>query len=174
MPSSKVLRKKFFKWRYKHLSTQQFVYMLSILVGFIAGLGTVIIKNLTHFIQLVLEGQFIKDYHYSFYFIFPIIGLLLVYWVKKYIIKRSISHAIPSTLFYLSKKQGLIERFKMYASLITAPLTVGFGGSVGLQGPSISTGAAFASNIAQFFHTNTKTRSLLIGCAAAGSYVFDV
>jgi len=59
--------------------------------------------------------------------------------------------------------------YKMYASLITAPLTVGFGGSVGLQGPAISTGAAIASNIAQFFHTSARNRTLLIGCASAGA-----
>ena len=57
----------------------------------------------------------------------------------------------------------------MYASLITAPLTVGFGGSVGLQGPAINTGAAIASNIAQFFHTSARNRNLLIGCASAGA-----
>ena len=89
--------------------------------------------------------------------------------MQKYLIRRKISHAIPSTLFALSKKKGLIERYKMYASMIAAPITVGFGGSVGLQGPAVSTGAALASNIAQFFHTNTKTRTLLIGCATAGA-----
>jgi CIC family chloride channel protein len=169
MPKITRLRKKFFKWRYKHLSNQQFIYLLSILVGFLSGLGTVAIKNLTHFIQSALKVRFIRDYHLTFYFVFPIIGLVLVYLIQKYVLKRKISHAIPSTLFALSKRQGLIERSKMYASLITAPITVGFGGSVGLQGPAVSTGAAIASNIAQFFHTNIRNRTLLIGCATAGA-----
>lgn len=165
----KRFRKKFFKWRYKHLSPQQFIYALSILVGFLSGLGTVLIKNLTHFIQSGLQVEFIRDYHRSFYFIFPVIGLVLVYLIQRYFLKKKISHAIPSTLFSLSKRKGLIERSKIYASMITAPITVGFGGSVGLQGPSVSTGAAIASNIAQFFHTNIKNRTLLIGCATAGA-----
>ncbi|UCE93796.1 MAG: chloride channel protein [Flavobacteriaceae bacterium] len=169
MPTPKKLRKRFYKWRYKHITNQQFIYALSILVGFLAGLGTVIIKNLTHFIQSLLQGKIIVDYHHSLYFIFPLIGLILVYLIQKYIIRKKIGHAIPSTLFSLSKKKGLIERYKMYASLITAPLTVGFGGSVGLQGPAINTGAAMASNIAQFFHTSARNRSLLIGCASAGA-----
>ena len=169
MPDIKKLRKRFFKWRYKHITTQQFIYSLSILVGFLAGLGTVIIKNLTHFIQSVLQDKMIVDYHHSLYFVFPLIGLILVYLIQKYLIRRKIGHAIPSTLFSLSKRKGLIERYKMYASLITAPLTVGFGGSVGLQGPAISTGAAIASNIAQFFHISARNRTLLIGCASAGA-----
>ena len=169
MPDIKKLRKRFFKWRYKHITAQQFIYSLSILVGFLAGLGTVIIKNLTHFIQSVLQDKMIVDYHHSLYFVFPLIGLILVYLIQKYLIRRKIGHAIPSTLFSLSKRKGLIERYKMYASLITAPLTVGFGGSVGLQGPAISTGAAIASNIAQFFHISARNRTLLIGCASAGA-----
>lgn len=169
MPDIKKLRKRFFKWRYKHVTTQQFIYALSILVGFLAGLGTVIIKNLTHFIQSILQDKMIVDYHHTLYFIFPLIGLILVFLIQKYIIRKKIGHAIPSTLFSLSKRKGLIERYKMYASLITAPLTVGFGGSVGLQGPAINTGAAIASNIAQFFHTSARNRNLLIGCASAGA-----
>ena len=57
----------------------------------------------------------------------------------------------------------------MYASLITAPITVGFGGSAGLQGPAVSTGAALGSYVSQLFHMNAKTRMLLIGCATAGA-----
>ncbi len=169
MLNSKTLFTRFLKWRYKHISNLQFVYLLSIIVGFLAGIGSVILKNFTHFIQNLLEGNFIKYYHHILYFIFPILGLILVFIIKKYFIKREIHHGIPSTLFSISKRNGIIERYKIYASLITAPITVGFGGSVGLQGPAVSTGAALASNVAQLFHMNTKTRMLLIGCATAGA-----
>jgi CIC family chloride channel protein len=164
----KILRK-ILIWRYKYISERQFIYILSVLVGLLAGLGTVVLKNITHFTQELLEGNLIKDYHTSLYFIFPIFGLLIVYFLVKYVVKRNIHHGIPSTLFSISKRNGIIERYKMYASLITAPITVGFGGSVGLLGPAVSTGAALGSNVSQFFHMNTKTRMLLIGCACAGA-----
>lgn len=160
---------KFYKWRYKHISNQQFTYILSVLVGLLAGLGSVILKNLTHLIQNLLEGEIIQNYHHAFYFIFPIIGLFIVYLIKTYLIKKEISHGIPTTLYAIAKKNGIMDRYKMYASLITAPITAGFGGSVGLQGPAVSTGAALGSNLAQFFHIDVKTRMLLIGCASAGA-----
>ena len=169
MPTSKSIFKKILIWRYKHISERQFIYVLSILVGFLAGLGTYILKDLTFFIESLIQGNLIKDYHYTLYFIFPIIGLFLVYSIKKFIIKKEIGHGISTTLHSISKRNGIIERYKMFASLITAPLTVGFGGSAGLQGPAVSTGAALGSNIAQLFHMNTKTRMLLIGCATAGA-----
>jgi CIC family chloride channel protein len=143
--------------------------MLSVLVGFLAGLGTVILKYITLVIQSVLEDGIIKNVHYALYFIFPILGVWLVYLIKKNFIKKPMGHGISTTLYSISKKSGIIERYKMFASLITAPITVGFGGSAGLQGPAVSTGAALGSNVAQLFHMNTKTRMLLIGCATAGA-----
>ena len=167
--SSKKILTRFLIWKYKHVSERNFVYFLSILVGLLAGLGTVTLKNLTHFIQSLLEGQLIRDYRTALYFIFPIIGLLLVYIFQKYILKKQIGHGITSTLFAISKRNGIIERYKMFGSLIAAPLTAGFGGSVGLQGPAVSTASAIGSNLSQLFHVNSKTRMLLIGCATAGA-----
>lgn len=169
MPNTKKLFKKLLIWRYKYISERQFVYVLSVLVGFLAGLGTLVLKNLTFFFQDILEGRFIKDIHYLLYFIFPIIGLFIVFYIKNRFIKKEIGHGISTTLHAISKRSGIIERYKMYASLLTAPITVGFGGSAGLQGPAVSTGAALGSGVAQLFHMNTKTRMLLIGCATAGA-----
>lgn len=170
MPTGlKGILRNFLIWKYKYISERQFIYILSILVGLLAGLGTVALKNITHFIKELLEGKFIMEIHHSLYFIFPIIGLFIVHFLVKYVIKRKMHPGIPSTLFSISKRNGIIERYKIYASLITAPITVGFGGSVGLQGPAVSTGAALGSNVAQFFHMSTKTRMLLIGCASAGA-----
>lgn len=167
--NQKIILTKFYKWRYKNISNQQFTYILSILVGLLAGLGSVILKNFTYLIQSLLEGEIIKKYHHAFYFIFPIIGLFIVYFIKKYFLKKKIHHGIPSTLYAVAKKNGIMDRYKLYASLITAPITAGFGGSVGLQGPAVSTGAAIGSNIARFFRMDKKTRLLLIGCASAGA-----
>jgi len=170
MPAQrKTLLTRFLIWRLKHISHKQFVFIVSILVGFMAGIGAVIIKNLTHFIQNLLEGKLVKDYHAAFYFIFPIIGFTIVYLYIKYVLRNKVNHGIPSTLFAISKKKGIMKRFQMFGSLIAAPITVGFGGSVGLEGPTVATGAAFSSNLSRFLHLNQATRTLLIGCAAAGA-----
>lgn len=169
MSSTKNIFKQILIWRYKHISERQFVYILSILVGFLAGLGTVTLKNLTHYIQLLLTVDFLKSYQNSMYFIFPIIGLLIVGIIKKTWLKKHIGHGISTTLHAISKRKGIIPNYNIYASLLTAPLTVGFGGSVGLQGPAVSAGTALASYTSKLFHMNTKTRMLLIGCATAGA-----
>jgi len=164
----KTLLKRFLIWRYKHISQKNFVFFLSILVGLLAGLAAVTLKNITFAIEAALEKGIAFSQN-QLYFILPVIGLLLVYWFVKYVSKKPISHAIPSILYSLSKKGGVLERTKIYYPLITAPLTVGFGGSVGLLGPAVASGAAISSNIGKLFHIDSKTRSLLIGCAAAGA-----
>jgi CIC family chloride channel protein len=165
----KTLLKRFLIWRIKHVSHKQFVFIVSIVVGIMSGMGAVLIKNGTHFIQLLLEGKLIQEYHKAFYFIFPIIGLSLTYLIIKYIIKRPPTQGIPATLFAISKKKGFMKQVQMYGSLLAAPITVGFGGSVGLEGPTVATGAALSSNLSRMLHMNQATRTLLIGCAAAGA-----
>lgn len=169
MPTKNKLLKQILLWRYRNISERQFVYILSVLVGFLAGFGTVLLKNITFYIQLLLSVDFLEESKNSYYYVFPIIGLLIVAIIKKTWLKKHIGHGISTTLYAISKRKGIIPRYNMYASLITAPLTVGFGGSVGLQGPAVSAGTALASYTSKLFHMNTKTRMLLIGCATAGA-----
>ena len=134
MPRQPFL-KRLLIWRAKHISQRQFVYILSVMVGFTSGVAAVVLKNLTHFIQHLLEGNLVKFYHQAFYFVFPLIGFTLVFFTIKYIVRNKVSHGIPSTLFAISKRKGVMRRYQMFGSLLAAPLTVGFGGSVGLEGP---------------------------------------
>ncbi len=167
MPKSNFF-KRVLIWRYKHISEKNFVFLLSLIIGLLAGIVSVIIKNVTYAIESILESG-IAFSNNQLYFILPVIGILLVYLFVKYVSKKPVDHAIPSILFSLSKKDGLIDRKKIYLPLITAPLTVGFGGSVGLLGPAIASAAAVSSNLGRLLHIDRKTRSLLIGCAAAGA-----
>ncbi len=98
MPESKRLLVRFLKWRYKHISNKHFISIASAIIGLLTGLVAVTIKNLTHFIQELLEGEFIREIHHVFYFIFPIIGLFLVLLSIKYIVKKPVEHGIPVNL----------------------------------------------------------------------------
>ncbi len=169
MKKKKKFISRFIRWRYKYISHNMFVNTASAIIGLLAGLGAVILKNLTHLLQQLLEGEFIKEIHHTFYFVFPVIGLFLVLIFIKYIVKKNIGHGIPSTLYAISKLKGIMPKHQMWASLVTAPLTVGFGGSVGLEGPTVATGSALGSNFARILHLNQTTRTLLIGAAAAGA-----
>ncbi len=164
----KPLIKRFLIWRSRHISHKNFVFILSLIIGLLSGLVSVTIKNITYAIQW-LVGYTNELFSNPLYFILPFFGLLIVYLISRYISKHPFEHALPTVMFALSKKGGLISKDSIYWPLITAPITVGFGGSVGLLGPAIASAAAVSSNFSKLFHIDRKTRSLLIGCAAAGA-----
>lgn len=151
------------------IDQRRFVLFLSVLVGLAAGIGAVIIKNSAHTIENWVEDRLFHEYYNVLYFLFPFLGLLLTVLIIKYVIKKDIGHGIPNALYAISRKKSVLKAGQMWYSVITSAITVGFGGSTGLEGPTVATGAAVGSNIGKVFRMNYKVRTLLIGCAAASS-----
>ncbi len=159
---------KFLVWRLRHIHQRQFILILSVVVGLISGLVAVTLKNTTHLIQQLVHSDWFDDLYNPFYFVFPVVGILITVLIKR-AFKSNIGEGIPSTLYAISRRSGILRPFKMYASVITSMFTVGFGGSVGLEGPTVSTGSAIGSNLARWMHLNYKSRTLLISCATAAA-----
>ena len=161
--------RRFIIWRIKSLGQRQFILILSALIGLGVGLAAVLIKNFVHLIQLLFEENQTGTIHHYLYFVIPIFGILLTILFIKYVNKRPVGHGIPGVLYAISKNNGIIKRHNLYSSVIASALTVGFGGSVGLEGPTVATGAAIGSNIGRYFRMNYKQIILLLGCACAGA-----
>lgn len=160
---------KFLIWREKHLKHRQFIYILSFIVGLLSGLAAVLLKNVVHVVHMfLLHNEAIDKINYLFLF-FPLIGILLTVLYVKYFVKDSIGHGVSKILFAISKKNGKIKNHNNYTSLIASTLTVGFGGSVGLEAPIVLTGSSIGSALGCFFKLNYKTKIILIGCGAAGA-----
>lgn len=159
----------FLSWRVRHLSDKSFVLILSIIIGFLAGIAAAILK-----VSVINLGEYL----FSFYsdndtilplIIFPIIGIILTIIFLKYIVKDNVSHGVPRILYVISKLDGSMRHHKIFSSLVGGTLTAGFGGSVGLESPIISTGASIGSTIGQILRLSYKHKTLLIGCGAAGA-----
>ena len=157
------------KFKIRYLSGHRFLYLLAVFVGLGVGLGAVIIKNLVHLIREALKNGFQGEYSRYYIFILPIVGLTLVVAFIKYINRRPVGHGIPGVLFSISKNNGIIRTHNLYSSIITSALTVGFGGSVGLEGPTVATGGAIGATIGKAFKLSYKEITLLISCACAGA-----
>lgn len=138
-------------------------------IGIVAGLAAVSLKISVHFIQKFLTQGFEISYGNYLYLSYPLIGIILTLLVDKFIFKEKLGHGITQILYSISKKSGILRRTNMYSRMITSALTVGFGGSVGLEAPIVVTGSAIGSNMGRFMHLDYKKRTLLIGCGAAGA-----
>jgi len=160
---------KFLIWRVKHISTKNFTIIISGIIGIVAGLAAVTLKESVHVIQKYLTHNFKENIENYLYLSYPLIGILLTVLLSKYILKEKLGHGITDILYSISKKSSIVKRTKTFSRMLTSALTVGFGGSVGLEAPIVVTGSAIGSNIGRLVHLNYKQRTLLIGCGSAGA-----
>ncbi|MTG98577.1 MULTISPECIES: chloride channel protein [Myroides] len=149
------------------LSERQFMYLSCVIVGASSAIAVIILKYFAH---TVLEfATYIDNISHLPYTnsILPIIGILLTVFVIKKFLNGSIEKGTYQIMIAVAKKSGIMPRKQMYSQIITSSLTVGMGGSLGLESPIAITGAAFGSNYAQNYKLNYKDRTLLLACGVA-------
>ncbi|MDI1354234.1 MAG: chloride channel protein [bacterium] len=82
--------------------------------------------------------------------------------------KGNLSRGTIPILYAIAKKGSILPFHQIYSHIITSGITVGFGGSAGLESPIVSTGAAIGSNYGQRFKLTYKEKTLLLAAGAAG------
>jgi CIC family chloride channel protein len=154
-------------WSQTKLTNKQFIFLSSVLVGILSAFAVMVLKTFAHWvfsfatsINVILKLSFINS-------ILPIVGIILTVFVVKKFLGGSIEKGTSQILYAVAKKASIIPRKQMYAQIVTSSLTVGLGGSAGLESPIVITGAAFGSNYAQRYKLGYKERTLLIGCGVA-------
>lgn len=154
-------------WRGRNISESQFLYLLALVVGVLCGLAAQLLKYLIHVISGLLNSHLLNDRANLTYLIYPVIGILLVTLFVRYVVKDNISHGVTRVLYAISQRKSRLKKKNCWASLIASSVTIGFGGSVGAEGPIVFTGAAIGSNIGQAFRLSPKVLMILVGCGAA-------
>lgn len=154
-------------WSRSKLGDKQFIFLSAVLVGISAALAVILLKAFAHgvftfatYVSRILKLGFLNSF-------LPIIGILLTVFVVKKFLSGTIQKGTSQILYAVAKKASIIPRKQMYAQIVTSSLTVGMGGSAGLESPIVITGAAFGSNFAQKYRLSYKDRTLLIGCGVA-------
>ena len=156
------------RWRMQKISNRNFLIILSVVVGIIGGLAAALLKGLTHFIASSLQNDIEWQYKYSFYLILPLIGILLsVLYVRKFLKGKNFEHGITPIIYSISRRSSRIEPHNIHSQIITSAITVGFGGSCGLEAPIAYSGSAIGSNIGRFFGLQYKEITMLLACGAA-------
>lgn len=149
------------------LTNRQFLYLSCVLVGASSAIAVIILKYFAH--SVFRFATYIDSLSHLPYTnsILPIIGILLTVFIVNKFLNGSIEKGTYQIMIAVAKKSGIMPRKQMYSQIITSSLTVGMGGSLGLESPIAITGAAFGSNFAQNYKLNYKDRILLLGCGVA-------
>ena len=149
------------------LSERHFIYLSCVVVAISTAFAVIALKYFAH--NVFLLANYVNGYLKLPYInsILPIVGILLTVLVIKKVLDNKIEKGSSRILYAVAKKGGIMPRRQMYAQIITSSLTVGLGGSAGLESPITITGAAFGSNFAQNYKLSQKDRILLLACGVA-------
>lgn len=154
-------------WLHSKLSSKQFLMLSSVLVGLTAGLTAVLLKTLVHYIHLAIVYNYHFSFQYYLYLIFPLVGILLTVYSVKQFLNGKLGKGTANILHSIVRKSAFLPTDQMYSHVLTSAITVGFGGSAGLESPIVTTGSAIGSNYSKTYHLPYKDRVLLLACGAS-------
>ncbi len=149
------------------LSPRQFFILSSIVVGLSSGLAAILLKSFVHSIERLVTF-YSNNYEEFFLFaLFPLIGLGLTVFVIRYFFQNKFRKGSAEIVYAIAKNSSVLPTRQTYSHMITSALTVGFGGSTGLESPLVSTGAAIGSNYGRVYKLSYKERTILLACGSA-------
>lgn len=158
--TSHKLQKLFLVARSK-LTRPQYIIVIAILTGLSAGVIAVLLKSIVHYIRhYFIEGK-------GFYFLLPALGIFCTVIVVQLFYKGLLDKGIAMVLKAIAKKSSFIPTSNTYRHVITSSLTVGLGGSAGLEAPIVATGSSFGSLFGRITDLNYQERTLMLACGAA-------
>ena len=165
----KSLLKRFLIWRMRFVSEKQLLIILAVIIGVIAAVAAVVLKTSVHYLEAwarSVSGEYTSNW---LFLVFPVVGILIaVVYVRRFV-KDDISHGVSKILYAISRNRGVMKLHNTYSSIVACIFTGGLGGSVGMEAPIVSTGAAIGSNVARAARLGFRRTNLLIGCGAAAA-----
>jgi CIC family chloride channel protein len=158
------------QYRRTKISNRNFLVIAALVTGVLAGLAAALLKSLTHGIEDFLQEGFHWKYKYYLFLVFPFFGILLsVMYVRRFIRRGKFETGLTPLLHTISRKSSRVEPHNIYSQIITAALTVGFGGSTGLEAPIVTSGAGIGSVVGRFLGLTYRETTMLLACGAAAS-----
>ena len=161
------------QWLRKH--EQKTVLVYACVVGIVAGLAAVGLKETVHFLTVLFVQTLPQQGYTVLFYIAPFLGIFIALWLSRRFGMPAAQHGVTQLLYAVSKNSARLPFKNTYGNFLTSGITVGLGGSLGLEAPVVGIGASMGSNLARWTRMPYKLRLTLIGCgiAAAISSIFN-
>lgn len=156
-------------WLRSRLTQRQFLLLSSVFVGISAALAVIVLKTFAHYVFVIATDLNSKVHFGYLNLLLPILGIVLTVFVVQRVLKGKLEKGTWRIIYAITKRSSILPRAQMYAQIFTSSITVGLGGSAGLESPVTITGAAFGSNYARTYRLSTKERTLLLACGVAAA-----
>ena len=156
-----------------HLSESIVTNILSILVGILAGYGAVLFRYLIKWFTEFWSGtgtpaieNLVPSLGVYAFVPVPIIGMVIVVFLVNRFAKEACGSGIPEVMESVALKSGRIRGRVAVVKSLASSICIGFGGSVGREGPIVQIGASIGSMIAGVLRMSRERRRWLVACGA--------
>ena len=165
----------------RHGGTRGVLLCIAIVIGIMAAAAAAVLHWLVHtlaeFAMRIQTGAVTtRDWKYVLlFFLLPLFGIALSYLAQRLFGGARYAKSLSPLVLALSRRKTAIPFQETFSHILSSGLSVGLGGSAGLEAPSVLTGAALGANTARYLRITPKHRTLLLacGCAAAISAIFN-
>ena len=153
--------------RYQAVSAREAVVMMTaaLAIGLGCGVLAVGLNWSVHSLRL-----FISDLDLGWRAIFfPALGAGIAVFLVRSLMHDSAGHGVSDVIKAIAMGSEGLRRRMIFSRFFGSFLTVGSGGSTGLEGPIVSIGAALGSTLGRWLNMNERHKKLLVGYGAAGA-----
>jgi CIC family chloride channel protein len=153
--------------RYQAVSAREAVVMMTValVIGLGCGVLAVGLNWSVHSLRL-----FISDLDLGWRSIFfPALGAGIAVFLVRSLMHDSAGHGVSDVIKAIAIGSEGLRRRMIFSRFFGSFLTVGSGGSTGLEGPIVSIGAALGSTLGRWLNMNERHKKLLVGYGAAGA-----
>ena len=144
---------------------------LAILVGVFAALVAASLHTLVSLLEKFTNTMrdSASPWLWVLFMLMPFIGVSCSYFFQRCFGGVRYAKSLSPLILSLHRGQTRIPLSEVFTHVISSAISVGCGGSTGLEAPSVLTGAAVGSNTASFFGIDRRRRLLLTGCGGAAA-----
>jgi H+/Cl- antiporter ClcA len=137
--------------------------VLSTITGLIVGCGATIFLKVLHWSIDLVQVQ-------EYYFLFLPLALFASSFLVKYLAPDAEGHGTEKVIESVHRRWGKMDILVAPVKLITAIITIAFGGSAGKEGPCVQIGAGLSSTIADLLKVNREDRKKIVICGISAGF----
>ncbi len=159
-----------------HIHEHTALIILSVLVGIAAGLANILFRTTMRFVHQLffIQAAALLDINRGgmyrvFLPLLPMAGALLLIPLSKAFPGEVNGYGFPKFIELVNIRGGVIKLRNIFIKIIAPALTIGTGGSAGIEGPIAIIGGTIGSGTGQLFRASGSRMKLLIAAGAAGA-----
>lgn len=151
----------------KTLGEQNYIILLSVLVGLLSGVAGALMKSVEHGVHYLV--RLIPDAPWAMWVLpaTPAVGVFFCIFVTQVVMRGRYERGLAGVIMSVKNRTGTLPLHKVFSHIITCGVSVGSGVSAGMEAPVAQTGAAIGSNVARSLLLNHENRILLLACGGA-------